>query len=56
LAHTELSVRQVAARTGFPDPAYFSRFFRRETGTTPGDFRKHHSSHHQSIEAPRPHA
>ncbi|MFJ4326797.1 helix-turn-helix domain-containing protein [Streptomyces tricolor] len=53
LAHTELSVRQVAARTGFADPAYFSRFFRRETGSSPGAFRKHHSHHHQSLEAPR---
>ncbi|MFF8727077.1 AraC family transcriptional regulator [Streptomyces sp. NPDC015171] len=52
LAHTGLSVRQVAARTGFADPAYFSRFFRRETGSSPGDFRKHHSRHHQSLEAP----
>ncbi|HLL36699.1 MAG TPA: helix-turn-helix transcriptional regulator, partial [Streptomyces sp.] len=53
LAHTELSVRQVAARTGFTDPAYFSRFFRRETGQSPGVFRKHHSRAHQSLEAPR---
>jgi AraC-like DNA-binding protein len=54
LAHTELTVRQVAARTGFADPAYFSRFFRRETGISPGAFRKHHSRHHQSLEGPRP--
>ncbi|MFD0316718.1 helix-turn-helix domain-containing protein [Streptomyces flavalbus] len=50
LAHTELSVRQVAARTGFSDPAYFSRFFRRETGHSPGAFRKHHSRVHLSLE------
>ncbi|CAL9351706.1 helix-turn-helix domain-containing protein [Streptomyces sp. enrichment culture] len=56
LAHTQLSVRQVAARTGFADPAYFSRFFRRETGISPGDFRKHHSRPHQSLEAPPTHA
>ena len=52
LAHTELPVRQVAARVGITDPAYFCRFFRRETGRSPGDFRKHHSRHDQSIEAP----
>ncbi|MCZ2525960.1 helix-turn-helix domain-containing protein [Streptomyces sp. HB2AG] len=52
LTHTELTVRQVAARTGFDDPAYFGRFFRRETGSSPGAFRKHHSRHHQSLEAP----
>jgi AraC-like DNA-binding protein len=52
LVHTQLPVRQVAARTGFADPAYFGRFFRRETGSSPGAFRKHHSRHHQSLEAP----
>ncbi|WP_030764968.1 AraC family transcriptional regulator [Streptomyces sp. NRRL F-2664] len=50
LAHTELPVRQVAARVGFSDPAYFCRFFRRETGTSPGEFRKHHSSPLPSID------
>ncbi|MGW9069316.1 AraC family transcriptional regulator [Streptomyces yangpuensis] len=50
LAHTELPVRQVAARVGFADPAYFCRFFRRETGTSPGEFRKHHSSRLPSID------
>ncbi|WP_327374762.1 helix-turn-helix domain-containing protein [Streptomyces sp. NBC_01216] len=53
LARTELSVHQVAARAGFGDPAYFCRFFRRETGTTPGDFRKHHDARARSIEGPR---
>ncbi|MFD9098266.1 AraC family transcriptional regulator [Streptomyces collinus] len=52
LAHTDLPVRQVAARVGITDPAYFCRFFRRETGSSPGDWRKHHSRRHQSIEAP----
>ncbi|MEU1125315.1 AraC family transcriptional regulator [Streptomyces sp. NPDC005899] len=52
LAHTELPVRQVAARAGFGDPAYFGRFFRRETGSSPGAFRKHHSRPHQSLETP----
>ncbi|MEU8758005.1 AraC family transcriptional regulator [Streptomyces sp. NPDC048659] len=53
LARTGLSVRQVAARTGFDDPAYFCRFFRREVGTSPGDFRKHHDHRAASIEADR---
>ncbi|MFI8289342.1 AraC family transcriptional regulator [Streptomyces sp. NPDC085614] len=52
LARTELSVHQVAVRTGFADPAYFCRFFRRETGSTPGDFRKHHDARARSIEVP----
>ncbi|RZQ66128.1 AraC family transcriptional regulator [Amycolatopsis suaedae] len=44
LLHTGLTVRQVANRVGFTDPAYFCRFFRRETGLSPGDFRRgiHH--------------
>ncbi|WP_256107497.1 AraC family transcriptional regulator [Streptomyces sp. ODS05-4] len=40
LACTDLTVRQVAARTGVGDPAYFCRFFRRETGISPGEFRR----------------
>lgn len=40
LLGTDLSVRQVASRVGFADPAYFCRFFRRETGLSPGDYRR----------------
>ncbi|HVK24408.1 MAG TPA: AraC family transcriptional regulator [Actinokineospora sp.] len=39
LAKTDLTVRQVAGRVGFGDPAYFCRFFRREAGLSPGQFR-----------------
>ncbi|MGW5861034.1 AraC family transcriptional regulator [Streptomyces sp. NPDC055239] len=54
LLRTELSVRQVAARVGFGDSAYFCRFFRRETGASPGDFRRgggdiHHDHRLESI-------
>ncbi|MGW6918616.1 AraC family transcriptional regulator [Kitasatospora sp. NPDC054939] len=56
LACTELTVRQVAREAGFEDPAYFSRFFRRETGMTPGEFRaavggNHHDPRIASIAA-----
>ncbi|MER6097920.1 AraC family transcriptional regulator [Streptomyces sp. NPDC001728] len=54
LARTELSIRQIAARTGFSDPAYFCRFFRRETGTSPGAFRKHHDRRAPSLEPAAP--
>lgn len=59
LACTELTVRQVADRVGFNDPAYFCRFFRRETGATPGDFRRgggdiHHDHRIASIAPPGP--
>lgn len=59
LLRTELSVRQVASRVGFGDPAYFCRFFRRETGASPGDFRRgggdiHHDHRLESIARARP--
>ncbi|CAM5423102.1 AraC family transcriptional regulator [Streptomyces tanashiensis] len=56
LVSTELSIRQIAARVGFADPAYFCRFFRRETGRSPGDFRKHHDRRAPSLEDGDPRA
>ncbi len=44
LARTDLTVRQVAGRVGFADAAYFCRFFRREAGVSPGDFRRNGES------------
>lgn len=46
LVATELTVRQVAAQAGFPDPSYFCRFFRREVGVTPGEFRARAGGNH----------
>ncbi|MDI1466245.1 helix-turn-helix domain-containing protein [Catellatospora sp. KI3] len=40
LAGTRLTVAQVAREVGFADPAYFSRFFRRQTGMTAVAFRQ----------------
>jgi AraC family transcriptional regulator, transcriptional activator of pobA len=40
LAHTEMTVSEVAYSLNFQDPAYFSRFFRRLTGQPPGEFRE----------------
>jgi AraC-like DNA-binding protein len=40
LAHSELSVAEIAYRLHFEDPSYFGRFFRREAGTSPGGFRR----------------
>jgi AraC family transcriptional activator of pobA len=42
LIYSGLSVAGVAYDLGFADPAYFSRFFARETGETPGAFRRRH--------------
>jgi AraC-like DNA-binding protein len=37
-AHTDITVAECARRTGFDDPANFSKFFRARTGLTPGAF------------------
>jgi AraC family transcriptional activator of pobA len=39
LLYTDESTARVGASLGFEDPSYFSRFFRRETGQTPKEFR-----------------
>lgn len=39
LIQTELGIAELAYRLNFEDPAYFSRFFKRETGATPKAFR-----------------
>lgn len=40
LLHSDMSVSEIGYQTGFHDPSYFTRFFRRETGATPADFRQ----------------
>lgn len=40
LAYTESNVAGVAHHLGFEDPSYFTRFFKRETGMTPGAYRR----------------
>lgn len=40
LSGTELTAAQIAVRLGFSEPSYFSRFFRRETGCTPTEYRR----------------
>ncbi|WP_194923435.1 AraC family transcriptional regulator [Catenulispora pinisilvae] len=50
LTGTDLAVRQVAEQAGFGDPAYFCRFFRRETGFSPGEFRRRAGGmHHDPV-------
>ncbi|MEV6775230.1 AraC family transcriptional regulator [Streptomyces syringium] len=55
LTGSDLGVGQVARRVGFSDPAYFCRFFRREAGVSPGEFRRtadgnHHVHRTESID------
>ena len=40
LADTQLPIIEVATAVGLEDQSYFARFFRRETGQTPSEFRK----------------
>lgn len=40
LANTGIPLTQVAFRLGFSDPAYFNRFFTRQTGAPPGRYRR----------------
>ncbi|NIE75962.1 4-hydroxyphenylacetate catabolism regulatory protein HpaA [Pantoea sp. Tr-811] len=37
------SANEVCYQLGFKDPAYFSRFFQRYAGLTPGDYRQRHA-------------
>ena len=37
--HTDLTATEVGYRLGFDDASYFGRFFKREVGVTPGQFR-----------------
>jgi len=39
IRHSGLSIKQICHRLGFEDPAYFSKFFKKATATTPTEFR-----------------
>jgi len=39
LFHTPQSLKEIAFELGFSDASYFSRFFKRETGVTPANYR-----------------
>lgn len=43
LTYIAAPVASLAIELGFDDPAYFSRFFRRRTGTSPARWRQEHS-------------
>ena len=41
LVFTTEPIHEIAYDLGFSDPSHFARFFRKQTGTTPQDFRAH---------------
>lgn len=49
LAHTEMTVAEIGYMLGFEDPAYFSRFFKRETRFSPTAFRSHIQEKYQTF-------
>ena len=40
LKYSDSPVWQIAERLNFPNPSFFSKFFKRETGMTPGEYRQ----------------
>ncbi len=40
LTDTDYSVTEICVRCGFPSPSYFSKMFKRYTGTTPSKYRR----------------
>ena len=45
LEHTELSIEEIAASTGFPNRAYFSRVFKKVSSLSPAVFRSRKAIH-----------
>jgi AraC family transcriptional regulator, transcriptional activator of pobA len=41
LAHTTDTISEIGYKLSFDDPSCFGRFFKRETGLSPNDFRTH---------------
>ena len=44
LLYSSHTINDIGFQLGFTDPSYFSRFFRKQTGLTPRDFREQHSA------------
>jgi len=45
LVYSSLSVKRIAAELGFEDEAYFGRFFKKQTGLRPSEFRSQARKH-----------
>ena len=49
LAHTQLTAAEIGYHLNFEDPAYFGRFFKRESGQSPSAFRQQIREKYQKI-------
>jgi AraC family transcriptional activator of pobA len=45
LVYSDKTVKEICYELNFEDPAYFNRFFKKHTGTTPMDYRKSAGKH-----------
>ncbi|MCC3372260.1 response regulator [Cohnella sp. REN36] len=43
LTKSTLKIYQIGEAIGYPNPRYFSEWFQKQTGMSPGDYRKYHS-------------
>ena len=50
ICNTDLPFQEIIQKTGFSEPAYFSGFFKRETGYSPREYRRYH----RQYQAPPP--
>jgi len=48
IIHSEFTLKEIAYDLGFTDRPYFSRFFKKQTGTSPEDFQQHARHHIES--------
>jgi AraC family transcriptional activator of pobA len=48
IIHSENTLKEIAYDLGFSDRPYFSRFFKKQTGTAPEDFQKQAKNHIES--------
>ena len=44
LSNTNLTVKEISNRLGFPNPSFFGQYFREQTGVTPIEYRTHHKT------------
>jgi AraC family transcriptional regulator, transcriptional activator of pobA len=40
ISHSSLNINEIGFQLGFEDPSYFVKYFKKQTGKTPSDFRK----------------